>query len=148
MTRSVAHADVRRALLAEQVQELVAQPRHARQRDAVPPEDRRPRREMRPEQLVRRVDQVELHRSSARLRLAAGTRLDQLPQAAQVGLEDRAEDRRHDQRAEVGEDRGDERSSQRTIVVVPSAPGSRVITPSPLNVPSWRIANRSAARTR
>ena len=34
------------------------------------------------------------------------------------------------------------RSSQRTIVVVPSAPDSRVITPLPLNEPSWLIANR------
>ena len=54
-------ADVRRALLAEQEQELVAQPGHARQRDAVAPEDRRARREVRAEQLVGRVDQVELH---------------------------------------------------------------------------------------
>ena len=28
-------------------------------------------------------------------------------------------------------------------MVVPSAPGSRVITPSPVNRPSWRIANRA-----
>ena len=34
------------------------------------------------------------------------------------------------------------RSSQRTIVVVPSAPGSRVMTPEPLTVPSWRMAKR------
>ena len=31
-------------------------------------------------------------------------------------------------------------SSQRTIVVVRSAPDSRVMTPLPLNVPSWLIA--------
>ena len=55
-------ADVRGALLAEQVQELVAQPRHAREVDAVPPEDRRPRREVRPEELVGGVDEVDLHR--------------------------------------------------------------------------------------
>ena len=37
-----------------------------------------------------------------------GTRLDELLEPAQIGLEDRAERRRHDERAEVGEDRRDE----------------------------------------
>ena len=54
--------DVGRPLLAEQVQQLVAQPRHTRQRDPVAPEHRRPRREVRAEQLVRRVDEMEAER--------------------------------------------------------------------------------------
>ena len=93
--------DVRRALLAEQVQELVAQPGHARQRDAVAPEDRRARREMRPEQLVGRVDEVEPHGGRVVRGRAGrspgsgrhGTRLDELLEPAQVGLEDRAQRR-------------------------------------------------------
>ena len=59
-------ADVRGALLAEQVQELVAQPRDARQVDPVAAEDRRARRVERAEQLVGGVDEVDLHRRVSR----------------------------------------------------------------------------------
>ena len=52
---------MRRALLAKQVQQLVTQAGHARERDAVPPDDGRARREMGAEQLVGRVDEVKLH---------------------------------------------------------------------------------------
>ena len=53
-------ADVGRALLAQQVEQLVAQPGDAGQDDAVAAEDRRPRRVVGPEQLVGRVDEVDL----------------------------------------------------------------------------------------
>ncbi len=43
-----------------------------------------------------------------------------------------------------GRSGGMSRSSQRTIVVVPSAPDSRVIRPLPLNEPSWLM--REAVR--
>ena len=59
------------ALLAEQEQQLLDEPADARQRDAVAPEDRRPRREVRPEQLVGRVDEVDLHRRLLRPQPAA-----------------------------------------------------------------------------
>ena len=96
-------ADVRRALLAQQEQELVAQPGHARQRDPVAPEDRRPRREMRPEQLVGRVDEVEAHRRPARARGRSSRNPSRPARAAlQVRLEDRAPRTGViDQRAEV-----------------------------------------------
>ena len=86
-------ADVRRALLAQQVQELVAQPGHARQDDPFAPEDRRTRRVVRPEQLVRRVDQVEIHgRGSGRA--AAGRIDDEVAQPLEVALEHPAQDGR------------------------------------------------------
>ena len=64
--------DVRGALLAQEVEQLFDEPGDARQRDPVAPEDRRPRREMRPEELVGRVDQVELtpHQSVSRGRVS------------------------------------------------------------------------------
>ncbi len=54
-------ADVRRALLAEEVEQLVDDAGHAGQVHAVAAERRRPRGVVRPEQLVGRVDQVEPH---------------------------------------------------------------------------------------
>ena len=57
-------ADVGRALLAEQVQQLVAQARDAGEDDPVAAEDGRPGRVVGPEQLVGGVDEVELHASS------------------------------------------------------------------------------------
>ena len=97
-------ADVRGALLAEQVQELVAQPRDARQVDAVPAEDRRSRRVVRAEQLVRGVDEVELHARVAGPGQPAPDSTRRA-QSLQVGLEDRGEDRVLDPGAEVREDR-------------------------------------------
>ena len=74
---------------------------------------------------------------------AVGRCLDEIAEAQQVGLEDRADDRSADAIAHrCGKSGGMSVSSQRTMVVVPSAPGSSVMTPPPVNVPSWRIANR------
>ena len=128
--------------LAQQVEELLDEARHARQRDALVPEDRRSRREMGAEQLVGRVDEVELHR--VRLGLGRqGTRLDELLEADEVGLEDRAQGGRHGERAEVGEERrdqalvpADDRGASRR------RPASRVIRPRPVNEPSWLIPKR------
>ena len=58
-----------RALLAQQVEELLDEARDAGQDDPVPTDDRGTRRVMSPEELVGRVDQVDLHRSA---RLPAG----------------------------------------------------------------------------
>jgi hypothetical protein len=54
-------ADVRRTLVAEEVEELLDESGHAREEQAVAAADRRARGEVRPEQLVRRVDEVDLH---------------------------------------------------------------------------------------
>ncbi len=134
--------DVGRALFAQEEEELVAQARHARQRDPVATEDGRPRGEVGAEQLVGRVDQVELHGSGHRRAGSGGrgTRLDELLEPDEVGLEDRPEGRCHGQGTEVGRNGGTRSSSQRTIVVVRSAPNSRVNVPLPLNVPSWLMA--------
>ena len=145
MTRSVARADVGRALLAEHVEQLVDEPGDARQRDPVAPEDRRAGREVGPEQLVGRVDQVELHRGRAQdaVEPVSTSSLSRTRSAwkiaPRVGV--RASAPRWGSRG------GIRTSSQRTIVVVPSAPASRVIRPWPLNEPSWLIPNRWAART-
>ena len=65
-------ADVRRALLAEQVQQLLDEPAHARQEDPLAAEHGRSRRVMGAEQLVGGVDEVEVHgRWSAGSALAA-----------------------------------------------------------------------------
>ena len=64
-------ADVGRALLAEEVQDLVAEPGDARQDHAVAAEDRRPRRVVGAEQLVGRVDEVDLHRRWPSIRPSA-----------------------------------------------------------------------------
>ena len=55
-------ADVGGTLLAQEVQQLVAQAGHAREHDPVPADDVRTGREMGPEQLVGGIDEVELHR--------------------------------------------------------------------------------------
>ena len=57
-------ADVRRALLAEQEQQLLDEAADARQLDRALPEDRRPGRVEGAEQLVGGVDQVDLHRQA------------------------------------------------------------------------------------
>ena len=54
-------ADVGCALLAQEEQQLLDQAGDTREVAAVVPQDRRPGRVVRPEQFVRRVDQVQTH---------------------------------------------------------------------------------------
>ncbi len=137
-------ADVGRALLPEQEQELVAQaptrPTAGSRRDRGPAAAGRSgpgtaRRSRRPGGAARWVGGPSRAGSGGR-----GTRLDELLEADEVGLEDRAEGRRHDQGTEVGEDRRDQQlvpADDRRRAV---GPASRVIVPLPLNVPSWLMA--------
>ena len=53
--------DMGGAFLAKEEEQLLDEPGHARQHDPVAPEHRRPRREMRPKQLVGRVDEMDVH---------------------------------------------------------------------------------------
>ena len=67
-------ADMRGAFLAEEEQQLLDEPGDARQDDAVPSEDRRPRREVGPEQLVGRVDEMDVHGRSGQAAGATSSR--------------------------------------------------------------------------
>jgi len=60
---------VGRTFFAEQIEQLVADARYARQDDAVAPDDRWPRGVMRAEKLVGGVDEMKLHDSGQRIRV-------------------------------------------------------------------------------
>jgi hypothetical protein len=90
---------MRGAFLAEEEEQLLDEAGHARQRDPVAPEDRRARGEMRPEQLVGGIDEMELHDPSGPFRGG----FDELAEILEIPLEDPSKNGRQHEGAEMGE---------------------------------------------